>query len=102
VLSPSDYDAAEQLMIANAFCWHLVRNAPEVSVLCGVFGGANDRLGSLRQLTAHLLAGDTLAATVGDLQRNRPLLPGGRHPLRVFVSLSTATPHQRFRVGRPA
>jgi hypothetical protein len=92
----SDFDAAEQVMIANAFCWHLVRIAPELDVLCGAFGGANDRVGSLRQLVEHVAAGDSLATTIADLQRNPGLLPGGRHPVRDVVSLTTDHPDRRF------
>jgi hypothetical protein len=101
-LSGSDFDAAEQVMIANAFCWHLVRMAPELDVLCGMFGGGNDRVGSLRQLVEHVAAGDSLATTIADLQRNRALLPGGRHPVRDVVSLTSDHPDRRFLLGGQA
>jgi hypothetical protein len=101
-LAGSDFDAAEQVMIANAFCWHLVRIAPELDVLCGTFGGANDRVGSLRQLVEHVAAGDSLATTISDLQRNRALLPGGRHPVRDVVSLTSDHPDRRFLLGGQA
>jgi hypothetical protein len=102
VLSSSNDDAAEQIMAANALCWRLMRRAPEISILCGVFAGANDRVASLRLLAAHLAAGNTLATTVGDLQRFRPVLPGGRHPLRDVVSLNAGNPHRRVRLSRSA
>jgi len=100
VLNADDYDAAEQLMIGNVFCWHLVRNAPDVDVLCGTFS-ANDRIGSLRRLAGHLAAGEHLAAVADDLRHARPALPGGA-PWRDFVALSTDRPDRRYRLADPA
>jgi tetratricopeptide (TPR) repeat protein len=101
VLTADDYDAAEQLMIGNVFCWHLVRNAPDVDVLCGMFS-AGDRIDSLRRLAGHLAAGEPLTTVGDDLQRARPALPGGRPPWRDFVSLSTDSPYRRYRLAEPA
>jgi hypothetical protein len=101
VLSKSDYDAAEQLMIANAFCWHLVRSAPDVDVICGMFS-AGDRVGSLTRLVEQLHEGRPLAAIAGDLQRGHPTLPGGRPRWRVFVAVSTDHPNRRYRLEGPS
>jgi hypothetical protein len=99
VLQEADSTAAEQLMLANAFCWNIVRNAEDLSVLCGVFGGASDRIDHLRLLVDGLITGESLADLTGKLQRHRALLPAWRHPLRDFVSLSTNDFDRRFRLG---
>jgi hypothetical protein len=100
VLQSSDSEAAEQLMLANAFCWHVVRNADDLSVLCGTFGGGNDRLEHLQLLVDGLREGRPLGGLVGDLQRHQAMLPGGRNPLRDCVSLTTDAVHRRFQLGR--
>jgi hypothetical protein len=100
VLSGSDVDAADQLVIANAICWQLVRIVPQLDVLCGVFAGANDRVDSLRRLVEHLAHGDPLGTALADLQHARGTLPRGRHPLRDVVSLSSDHAQRRYRLGR--
>jgi hypothetical protein len=100
VLQSSDPEAAEQLMLANAFCWHVVRHADDLSVLCGTFGGGSDRLEHLQLLIDGLREGRPLKGLVGDLQRHQAMLPGGRHPLRDCVSLTTDALHRRFQLGR--
>lgn len=98
-LSASDHEAAEGLMHANGFCWHLVRNAPDVSVVCGTFsdGGHEPRL---RELTTSLYEGRPLGEIAALLQRPHPA-PDGRHPMRDVVSLSTDSPRRRFLLGAP-
>ena len=100
-LSPSPSQAAEQLMLANAFSWHLVRNAPDVAVVTGDLSGsahADDRSRSaLDLLLEGLSVVRSLAEIVGDLQSLA--VRGTEGDLRDCYSLSTATPHQRFRLG---
>ncbi|WP_156372309.1 hypothetical protein [Arthrobacter sp. Leaf337] len=101
MLQESDSSAAEQLMLANAFCWHVVRNSVDLSVLCGVFCGASDRVDHLRLLVDGLRDGLSLGDLVGRLQRHQARLPGVRHPLRDFVSLSSGASRRQFQLGSP-
>jgi hypothetical protein len=94
----SDSVAAEQQMFANAFCWHLLRNASDLSVICGSFAGGSD-LDTLRLLIHGLGEGTPLVDLVGTLQRYLTTHPRGRHPLHEAVSLSSNAFRRRFRLG---
>jgi hypothetical protein len=91
-LGDSPSVTAEQVMLANAFCWHLVRNAPDVSAICGSFSVAPDSSGRLPLLLDGLRSGTPLARVVGSLQRrHRP-----DDDLRSFVSLNSEAFRRRF------
>ncbi|MFE5409417.1 hypothetical protein [Microbacterium sp. NPDC056569] len=91
-LGDSSSVAAEQLMLANAFCWHLVRNAPDVSAICGSFSVSPDSSGRLQRLVEGLRRGLPLAQVVGSLQRQqRP-----DADLHAVVSLNSEAFRRRF------
>ncbi|WP_347975582.1 hypothetical protein [Microbacterium sp. ProA8] len=94
-LGDSPSIAAEQLMLANAFCWHLIRNAPAVSAVCGSFSAAPDPSGRLALLLSGLRGGMPLADVVGLLQRHRHR-PFRNEHLRSFVSLNSEAFQRRF------
>lgn len=87
-LSGSDFDAAEQLMAANAFAWHLVRSTPQVDVICASLGTGERRA----RLIEDLHAGNPLAGIAADLQRARP-------GWRDAVAVSTDQPARRYLLG---
>lgn len=97
VLAPSGSLAAEQLMLANDFCWNLVRNAPDLSVLCGVFTDSGDHLDRLQLLLDGLRDARPLSDVVGRLQRFS--FESHSPYLRDCYSLSTDAPQQVFHLG---
>jgi hypothetical protein len=93
VLEEADTYAAEQLMIANTFCWHLHRASAAVSVLCGVF---DQDAGNRRQLLVDsLAAGRRLSDLLVDLQQSAVSSP---HTFRHAISLNTDSPDATVRV----
>ena len=104
-LDSSAVDAAEQLMLANSFCWTLTQGRPYLSVLCGVFAAydptAINEGGIMDALMRAFAEGETLFETVGSLQRLQTFRsdfdPKDRS--RTVVSLCSATARQRFQMG---
>ena len=99
-LPPYDVDAAEQLLLANSFCWTLSQAVPSLSIISGVFAAAHDHIPQLHELGRSLNAGSNLVELAGSLQRFKTNLPMRHdHPLRSSVALVSATPLQRFVLG---
>ena len=105
-LDSSPVDAAEQLMLANSFCWTLTQGRPHVSVLCGVFAaynpGAINESRIMDRLTRAFAEAETLFETVGSLQRLQTFRsdvdPEGSFPhrhLRLLGNRSSAFPDRR-------
>ncbi|MFI5892243.1 hypothetical protein ACIA5D_19265 [Actinoplanes sp. NPDC051513] len=100
-LSSYDHDAVEQLAVANAFCWYLVRAHFEVDVICGPLSDAG-RSDGVRELARRLGQGVSPAEVAAVLQRPMRAGPRNRAPWRDVVSVSTDRPDRRYRLGGPA
>ncbi len=87
--------AAEQIMIANKFCWLLQRRQPAVDILCGVFSDDSVAPERLARLGGALATGRPLAEFVADDQIERRRA----HPFRAALSFWTDNVALRVSVG---